>query len=58
MLLNAAKSQDYSFCRFSVIKENSTGGGGRGANYELKARPSPLTPRLGLKRESNTGAFL
>ena len=39
-------------------KTQQEGGGGRGATYELKARPPPLTLRLGLKRESNTGAFL
>ena len=43
MLLNAAKSQDYSFCRFSVIKENSTGGGGGSSGASKTMTPSPYT---------------
>ena len=40
ILLNAAKFQDYSFYRFSVIKGKPTGG--------IKLPPLPPAPRLGL----------
>ena len=42
MLLNAAKSQGYSFYRFWIIKGKPTGGGGE--NYPL--------PRSGLNWDS------
>ena len=51
MLLNAAKSQGYSFYRFGVIKGKPTAGGGGGGGVKLPPQPPQPLPRLGLMAE-------
>ena len=52
MLLNAAKFQDYSFYRFSVIKGKPTGG------MKLPPFPPRTQIRVKFRKEQNNGEWL